>query len=44
MKKSRLKWYGLELKREEEYVGKRLMVMEVPRKRSERKTEAEAVG
>ena len=28
-----LKWYGHVLRREEEYVGKRVMVMEVPRKR-----------
>ena len=29
----RLKWYGHVLRREEEYVCKRLMVMEVPGKR-----------
>ena len=33
MQESRLKWYGHVLRREEEYVGKRLMVMEVPGKR-----------
>ena len=32
-KESRLKWYGYVLRREEEYVGKRVMVMEVPWKR-----------
>ena len=30
---SRLKWYGHALKREEGYVVKRLMVMDVPRNR-----------
>ena len=30
---SRLKWYGYVLRREDEYVGKRVMVMEVPGKR-----------
>ena len=29
----RLKWYGNVLRREDEYVGKRVMVMEVPGKR-----------
>ena len=29
----RLKWYGHVLRREEEYVGKRVMGMEVPGKR-----------
>ena len=29
----RLKWYGQALRREEEYVGKSVMVMEVPGKR-----------
>ena len=32
MQESRLKWYGI-LGREEEYVGKEMMVMEVPGKR-----------
>ena len=32
VQESRLKWYGHVLRREE-YVGKRVMVMEVPRKR-----------
>ena len=34
LQESRLKWYGQVLKREEEYVGKKIMVMEVPGKRS----------
>ena len=34
---SRLKWYGNVLSREEEYVGKRVMVMEVPGKRRRRR-------
>ena len=33
VQESRLKWYGHILRREEEYVGKRVMVMEVPGKR-----------
>ena len=33
VQESRLKWYGHVLKREEEYVGKRVMGMEVPAKR-----------
>ena len=33
VQESRLKWYGHVLRREEEYVGMRLMVMEVPGKR-----------
>ena len=33
VEESRLKWYGNVLRREEEYVGKRVMVMEVPGKR-----------
>ena len=33
LQESRLKWYGHALRREEEYVGKRVMVMEVPGKR-----------
>ena len=33
VQESRLKWYGHELRREEEYMGKRVMVMEVPGKR-----------
>ena len=34
VQESRLKWYGHVLRREEEYVGKRVMVMEVPGKRT----------
>ena len=34
VQESRLKWYGHVLKREDEYVGKRVMAMEVPVKRS----------
>ena len=30
VQESRLKWYGHVLRREEEYVGRRVMVMEVP--------------
>ena len=33
VQESRLKWYGHVLRREDEYVGKRVMRMEVPRKR-----------
>ena len=33
VQESRLKWYGYVLRREDEYVGKRVMAMEVPRKR-----------
>ena len=33
VQESRLKWYGHVLRREEECVGKRVMVMEVPGKR-----------
>ena len=34
VQESTLKWYGHVLRREEEYVGKRVMMMEVPGKRS----------
>ena len=34
VKESRLKWYGHVLRREDEYVGKRVMGMEVPGKRT----------
>ena len=37
VQESRLKWYGHILRREEEYVGKKVMGMEVPGKRSERR-------
>ena len=43
VQESRLKWYGLVLRREEEYVGKRVVTMKMPGKK-ERKTEAEVVG
>ena len=33
VQESRLKWYGHVLGREDEYVGKRMVVMEVPGKR-----------
>ena len=33
VQESRLKWYGHALRREDEYVGKRVMGMEVPGKR-----------
>ena len=33
VQESRLKWYGHVLRREDEYVGKIVMGMEVPRKR-----------
>ena len=33
VQESRLKWYGHVLRREDEYVGKRVMGMEVPGKR-----------
>ena len=33
VQESRLKWYGHVLRREDEYVGKRVMAMEVPGKR-----------
>ena len=35
VQESRLKWYGHVLRREEEYVGKRVMAMEVPGKEGE---------
>ena len=43
MQESRLKWYRHVLRRQDEYVGKRVMGMEVPGKRR-RKTKAEVVG
>ena len=33
VQESRLKWYGHVLRREDEYVGKRVMAMEVPGKK-----------
>ena len=46
VQESRLKWYGHVhvLRREEEYVGKRVMVREVPRKRKRGRPKAEVVG
>ena len=46
MQESRLKWYGHVLRREDEYVGKRVMGMEVPgkRKRGRPKWSQEVVG
>ena len=44
VQESRLKWYGIVLRREDEYVGKRVMAMEVPGEKKERKTKAEVVG
>ena len=44
MQESRLKRYGHVLRREDEYVGKRVMGMEVPGEKKERKTKAEVVG
>ena len=45
VQESRLKWYGHVLRREDEYVGKRVMVMKVSGEKKERKkTKAEVVG
>ena len=44
VQESMLKWYGHVLRREEEYVGKIVIVMEVPREKKGRKTKAEVVG
>ena len=45
VQESRLKWYGHVLRREDEYVGKRVMVMKVAGEKKERKkTKAEVVG
>ena len=41
VQESRLKWHGHVLRREEEYVGKRVVVMEVPGEMKERKAKAE---
>ena len=43
MQESRLKWYGHVLRREDEYVGKGEMGMEVPGTK-ERKIKAEVIG
>ena len=43
VQESRLKWYGHVLRRANKYVGKRVMVMEMPGKK-ERNTETEVVG
>ena len=34
MRESRLSWYGHVMRRDQEYVGKTVMVMELPRKRN----------
>ena len=44
VQESRLKWYGHVLRREDEYLGKSVMGMEVPGENKERKTEADVVG
>ena len=44
VQESRLKWYGHVLRREDEYVGKRVMGMEVSGEKKERKTKAEVDG
>ena len=45
MQESRLKWYGHVLRREEEYVGKRVMVINGGAgETKERKTDAEVGG
>ena len=41
LQESRLKWYGHVLRREEEYVGKGVMVLEVP---GERMRKSRSVG
>ena len=41
VQESRLKWYGHVLRREDEYVGKRVMGMEVSGEKKERKNKAE---
>ena len=44
VQESRLKWCGHVLRREDEYVGKRVMAMEVPGKKKERKIKAGVDG
>ena len=44
VQESRLKWYGHVFRREEEYVCKRVMGMEAPGEKKERKTKVEVVG
>ena len=44
VQESRLKWCGHVLRKEDEYVGKRVMAMEVPGEKKERKTKAEVDG
>ena len=44
VQESRLKWYEHVLRREDEYVGKRVMGMEVPREKKARKTQEEVVA
>ena len=43
MQERSLKWYGHVLRREEEYVGNRVMVMKVPVENKEGKTETDVV-
>ena len=43
VQESRLKWYGHVLRREDEYVGKRVMGIGVAGEKQERKTKAEVV-
>ena len=44
VQESRLKWYGHVLRREDEYVDKRVVAMEVHEKKKDMKTKAEVVG
>ena len=38
MKEGRLRWYGHVMRRDQEYVGRKMMEMELPRKEEKRKT------
>ena len=44
VQESRLKWYGHVSRREDEYVGKRVMGMEVPGEKKERKSQEDQSG
>ena len=44
VEESRLKWHGHELGRDEEYVGKRVIAMEVPGKRSRGRPKLRRLG